>query len=258
MKHDEKVKQLKLKMLETAYKNQQGFLPSSFSILDIVVSLYYEVMKYDAETGEYQDDFVLSKGHGALALYSVLKDKNMLGNKKLETWGKYKSELCLMSDRSVPGVMFSTGSLGHGLPEAVGAAYAKKIQNRKGKVFVLAGDGEINEGSNWEAVQAASRMKLNNLVCIIDYNKSSLFSKDRSSLKEKLEAFDCLVETVNGHDGEKLREVLSRDSDRMRVIIANTVKGKGCTAMEQAPALWHSKAPGKEEYEAMAEEVHRC
>lgn len=255
IKHNQKVRQLKLRMLEVAYRNQQGFLPSSFSVLDILVSLYYEVMQYDGKTGEYSDDFILSKGHAALALYAILEDRNIIENNELETWGKYKSRLCLMADRRVPGIMFSTGSLGHGLPEAVGVAYARKIQNIKGKVFVLVGDGEMNEGSNWEAVQVASRMKLNNLVCIIDYNKSSSFIEGHWGMKERLESFGCSIGKVDGHDGEQLKNILSKDSANVKMIIANTVKGKGCSAMEENPALWHSKAPDREEYDAMVREV---
>lgn len=254
--HDKKVRQLKLRMLEAAYKNQQGFLASSFSIIDILVSLYYEVMQYDSKAKEYRDEFVLSKGHAALALYSILEDKNIISEKGLEIWGRYRSGLCLMADRKVPGVTFSTGSLGHGLPEAVGLAYAKKVQNIEGKVFVLVGDGEMNEGSNWEAVQIASRMHLDHLVCIVDYNASSLFSKDQRELKEKFESFDCIVEKVDGHNGKELAEVLKKSSaGHVRVIIADTIKGKGCLEMEKNPALWHSKAPNEAEYNAMTKEV---
>lgn len=255
--HEQKVKQLKLRMLEVAYRNQQGFLPSSFSILDILVSLYYEVMKYDLDKGEYIDEFVLSKGHAALALYSILEDKGIIENKELETWGRYQSHLCLMAERKIPGVLFTTGSLGHGLPEAVGLAYAKKIQNIEGRVFVLIGDGELNEGSNWEAIQVASRMKLDNLVCIVDNNSSSLFAGEQKGLREKFEAFDCLVDTVEGHNEYELSKAINKRGNTVRIVIAATVKGNGCSAMEANPALWHSKAPNREEYEFMSKEVCR-
>lgn len=255
--HQSKVRQLKARMLEVAYGSQQGFLPSSFSILDILVSLYYEVMEYDVQQREYIDNFILSKGHAALALYSVLEDKKIIKGNKLDEWGKFGSSLPLMADRKVPGVLFSTGSLGHGMPEAVGAAYAKKIKSMPGKVFVLVGDGEMNEGTNWEAIQAASRMKLDNLVCIVDCNCSSLFEEDHKGLGEKFAAFDCMIEEVNGHDEQKLCNILQKKTNAVVVILANTVKGKGCSVMEDNPTLWHSKAPNELEFKAMLKEVLR-
>lgn len=254
-RHENKVKQLKKRMLAIACKNQQGYLPSSFSILDILVSLYYEVMQCDNRSG-YIDEFVLSKGHAALALYTVLEDKGILKNGELERWGKYNSQLCLMTERKIPGVLFSTGSLGHGLPEAVGLAYAKKIWKEDGRVFVLTGDGELDEGSNWEAFQAALRMKLDNLVCVVDYNRSSL-----SQVLEKLgniqsfEHFGCHIEHVDGHDEYALKEVLNKRSNKVVLVIADTIKGKGCSIMERNPAIWHSKAPNKQEYMTMLEEI---
>lgn len=254
-RHEEKVRQLKERMLEISYKNQQGYLPSSFSILDIMVSLYYEIMQFDESRGCI-DEFVLSKGHAALALYTILEDRNILKNNELESWGKYNSQLCLMAERRLPGVLFSTGSLGHGLPEAVGLAYAKKVQKEEGRVFVLVGDGELDEGANWEALLAASRMKLDNLVCIVDNNKSaaSLLAEKAEDVR-KFERFGCLTERVDGHDERELGQVFRKKVDRVMLVIADTVKGKGCSAMESNPALWHAKAPNEQEYIFMLEEV---
>lgn len=254
-RHEEKARQLKRRMLEIAYKNQQGYLPSSFSILDILVSLYYEVMQDDPQD-RFIDEFVLSKGHAALALYTILEDKNILEKEELERWGKYNSHLCLMAERKMPGVLFSTGSLGHGLPEAVGLAYAKKIQNENGRVFVLIGDGELDEGSNWEALQAASRIKLENLVCIVDNNKSSsypILGKWKDT--KKVNIFECCMRKVDGHNGDALKKVLNEKADTVMIVVADTVKGKGCSVMESNPALWHAKSPSEQEYISMLEEV---
>lgn len=254
-KHEEKIRQLKKRMLQISFKNQQGYLPSSFSILDILVSLHYEVMQCDIQR-KYIDEFVLSKGHAALALYAILEDKNILKKDELEKWGKYNSQLCLMAERKIPGILFSTGSLGHGFPEAVGLAYAKKIQKEEGRVFVLVGDGELEEGSNWEALQAAVKMELDNLVCIIDHNKSSCSPiLEKWGDIQRLKMLDIFVEKVDGHDEYSLRKVLSRNKKGILVIIADTVKGKGCSVMELNPALWHSKAPNEQEYVSMLEEV---
>ncbi|MBD5478604.1 MAG: transketolase [Lachnospiraceae bacterium] len=256
-RHEEKVRQLKERMLEVAYKNQRGFLASSFSILDILVVLYYEVMQADGH-GTCVDEFVLSKGHAALALYAILEDKHVLKNGELEHWGKYQSQLCLMAERKLPGVLFSTGSLGHGLPEAVGLAYAKKLRKEDGRVFVLVGDGELDEGTNWEAILAASRMKLDNLVCIVDNNKSAASALvEKPEEAQRFERFGLLTECVNGHDEHALRKALQKKADRVMLVIADTIKGNGCAAMEANPALWHSKAPNEQEYISMLEEVRR-
>lgn len=245
--HDVIVKRLKHRMLDVAYKNQVGFLPSSFSALDIMVALYYFVMQ--------QDEFVLSKGHAAFGLYAILEEQGILQEGELESFGKYGSRLSLMADsRRVPGVWFSTGSLGHGFPEALGLACGRSIQEKEGTVYVLVGDGELHEGTNWEGFLAAPRMGLHNLVCIIDNNKSSNVNKI-DNYPELLKAFQWKVSEVNGHDGRALFEALTKRGDGPTVIIADTVKGKGCKTMEANPGLWHSKFPTEEEYRLLKEEL---
>lgn len=244
--HDAVVKRLKHRMLDVAYKNQVGFLPSSFSVLDIMASLYYFVM-------QEEDEFILSKGHAAFGLYAILEDKNLLEG-SLEDFGRYDSGLSLMAERSVPGVLFSTGSLGHGFPEAVGLAYGRRIQKKEGKVYCLIGDGELHEGTNWESFLGVPRLKLDNLVCIIDNNKSSR-AIEINNYRELLEAFGWNVQEVNGHNGKGLFSVLKEAYCMPTVVIADTVKGKGCKVMEDNPDLWHSKFPAEQEYRILKEEL---
>lgn len=243
------VKRLKHRMLDVAYKNQVGFLASSFSAMDIMVVLYYFVMK--------KDEFVLSKGHAAFGLYAILEDRGILQEGELESIGKYGSRLSLMADRGrTPGVLFSTGSLGHGFPEAVGLAYGRHIQKKEGKVYVLVGDGELNEGTNWECFLAVPQMGLDNLVCIIDNNQSSKAIKI-NNYSEMLKTFRWNVVEIDGHDEKELLTALAESYLTPTVIIANTMKGRGCKTMEENPGLWHSKPPTKEEYEMLKEELDR-
>ena len=236
-------------MLEVAYKNQQGFLPSSFSILDILVTLYYEVM-------EKEDQFVLSKGHAAFGLYVVLEDKGILERDELDTFGQYQSRLSLMAERGVPGVLFSTGSLGHGLPEAVGMAYGNRMKKKNNRIFVIIGDGELNEGTNWEALLAASKLGLDHVICILDNNHTTEKGIDLADLRGKFEAFNWHVEEVDGHDERELINVLNQSYDVPFMVIADTIKGKGCDSFEQQAGLWHSKAPNEEEYKMLLQELN--
>lgn len=247
---EKKVVALKKRMLEASYRSRQGFLASSFSIIDILVVLYYGVMDFE------KDCFVLSKGHAVLALYAILEDLGILDKNELETFGAYQSRLPLMAERnSVPGVNFSTGSLGHGLPEAIGVAYAKKIRKEPGRVFVLVGDGEINEGTNWEAISIAYRLGLDNLVLIIDNNHSTNNMFHGNEVKQQIKNWGWNYQEVNGHDISQLKEVFNCVQRTPMAVIAKTVKGKGCRTMEFNPGLWHSKVPNKEEFEELLIEL---
>ena len=239
---------LKRQIVQMAYNAREGHIPSALSILDIVWVLYNKVMTLD-------DRFVLSKGHGCLALYVVLAEKGFITPEQLATFAKHDSILGGHPDRNkVPGVLCSTGSLGHGLPQAVGIALAKKIKGEPGRVFCLVGDGECNEGSIWEACLLAKQHKLNNLVVIVDYNRSTDRAVDISSICEKFWAFGFFPPTINGHNHDEIIKVLGYDpSSRPTAIIANTVKGFGCKRMED-PA-WHHRAPNETELAEIMKEL---
>jgi transketolase len=243
------IRKLKRSILIIATNAQEGHIPSAFSILDILWVLYDKVL------GE-KDKFILSKGHGCLALYAVLTEKGIILQSDLDTFCAYNSVLGGHPDMNkVNGVEASTGSLGHGLPLAVGIAMAKKIKDDHARVYCLVGDGECNEGSIWESVLIASHHNLTNLVCIVDYNHSTDRALKLGDLSAKFQSFGWAVCDVDGHNHEILEHFLSvLTPNRPNVIIANTIKGKGIKRIEDNPE-WHHKSPTKKELEEMLSEL---
>jgi len=220
------IKKLRNRILEVAFRDGMGHIPSALSILDIVWTLYYKVMTKD-------DQFILSKGHGVMALYAVLEEKGLM---------EWNSKL-MGHPRRGGAIMASTGSLGHGLPMAVGLALAKKIKGEPGRVFVLVGDGECNEGTTWESAQLAAHHKLDNLVVIVDQNHSSDRAIDNQDLTRKFEAFGFVARETNGHDLFETKLWF----DTPLCIVANTVKANGIPFMQENS--WHNRKLTKEEYE---------
>ena len=233
-------------ILKIANSSQCSHIGSNLSIVDILTTLYIKLLK------NKKNYFILSKGHACLALYCVLKEMRFITEKTLNSFGKNDSILMSHASHKVPGIELSTGSLGHGLPVATGVALADKINKIKKKTFVLLSDGELDEGSNWESLLFSSHHKLNNLVIIIDYNKlqSIDFVKNTLNLeplKQKFQSFGCKVVSVDGHNFKQLEKVLSSSSTKPLVIIANTIKGKGVSFMENS-VLWHYKSLNSEDY----------
>lgn len=234
-------------ILKIANSSQCSHIGSNLSIVDILTTLYIKLLK------NKKNYFILSKGHACLALYCVLKEMRFITEKTLNSFGKNDSILMSHASHKVPGIELSTGSLGHGLPVATGVALADKINKIKKKTFVLLSDGELDEGSNWESLLFSSHHKLNNLVIIIDYNKlqSIDFVKNTLNLeplKQKFQSFGCKVVSVDGHNFKQLEKVLSSSSTKPLVIIANTIKGKGVSFMENS-VLWHYKSLNSEDYQ---------
>lgn len=197
---------------------------SSLSTLDVLWVLYDRILRFDPKhpRWENRDRFVLSKGHGCVSYYAILADKGFFPTSKLKTFMQYDSILGAHPDRNlVPGVEASTGSLGHGLPVAVGMAIALRLKKNDRSVFALVGDGECNEGSIWEAALLAGNLQLSNLTCIAINNHSS--SRELGDLAAKFEAFGWVATTINGHDHEQIFESLSsRDSTHPTAIVAET------------------------------------
>jgi transketolase len=242
-----KITELKQLIVLAAHAAGSGHIPSAFSILDIVWTLYNEILQPD-------DRFILSKGHGCLALYAVLAEKNYFSKKDLLDFAKHGSIFGGHPDRNkVPGILASTGSLGHGLPIAVGVALAKKIKKEPGRVFCLIGDGECNEGSIWEACLLATHHKLNNLTVIIDNNRSTDKAINLGDIQSKFESFGFDCDCVNGHKSRQLFNGLKTRSELPYVLIADTVKGNGCKRM-QDPS-WHHRAPTDAELNSILEEL---
>lgn len=234
-------------ILKIANSSQCSHIGSNLSIVDLLSVLYLKFLK------KKKNSFILSKGHACLALYCVLKEMGFISEKILNSFGKNDSILMAHASHKVKGVNLSTGSLGHGLPVATGAALADRINKKKSKTFVILSDGELDEGSNWESLLFSSHHKLNNLVIIIDYNKlqSIDFVKNTLNLeplKQKFQSFGCKVVSVDGHNFKLLEKALSSRSTKPLVVIANTIKGKGVSFMENS-VLWHYKSLNSEDYQ---------
>ena len=236
-------KKLISRIAELSVKGKEGHVPSALSILDIIWVIYNKIININLlkRRSRKRDFFILSKGHGCLAQYVVLEKKGIISKKDLNTFCKYKSNFGGHPDSNkIEGIECSTGSLGHGFPFAAGVAYGNKLLNIKSKVITLVGDGECNEGSIWETAMIASHHKLNNLICIVDKNKSSDRALKIDDLKSKFKSFGWLAVNIDGHSQKEIFKALNIKSRKPLAIIANTVKGKGINFMENNPE-WHHK-----------------
>ena len=247
------INKLRKNILTASYKAQAGHIPSAFCILEIVYIMYKEFL-------EDKDVFVLSKGHGCLALYAVFLEMGFITEEEFYSFSQYDSKLGGHPHRGKHDKIYaSTGSLGHGLPICVGAALAKKINCDHDKVFCLVGDGECNEGTVWESAMVADNLDLDNLVCIVDDNRSQTRSLPTNNIAKKFEAFGWrVIEVDDGHDIDKLRSSLNeaiRSDGRPTSIICKTTKGKGIKDMEQNMFAWHHGPPNEEEYKRFCEEL---
>ena len=253
---------LRKKLLEAIYEAGAGHTGGGLSCLDILNVLYNRILRVSPETvaDPHRDRYVQSKGHSVEALYAVLADRGFFPEAELKTICHYQSHFVGHPTRHVPGIEMNTGALGHGLPICIGMALAAKMDGARYRVFTLLGDGELAEGSNWEAALAAAHYKLDNLTVIIDHNTLQIsgFTRDVMSnepLDEKWRAFGWAVKSVNGHDYAALTDALSRpaESGKPTCVIANTVKGRGVSFMENV-AKWHHGVPSDAELkQAIAE-----
>jgi transketolase len=254
--------EIRIKVLEMVYKANASHIGGAFSMADILAVLYKDILKIDPSKPDHadRDRFLLSKGHACSALYAVLGIMGFFPVEDLDTYAKDGSRFLSHTSHYIPGVEISAGSLGHGLPIATGLAIAAKNKKANWKTYCLLSDGELNEGSNWEAFLLAAQLKLDNLVVIIDYNKiqSLGFVKDvidLEPLKEKFEAFKWRVTEIDGHNHNEIYDALKNCNNVdgiPNIILANTIKGKGVDFMENK-LLWHYKSPNNLEYdEALA------
>jgi transketolase len=233
------------KIIEVAYLNKEGHIPSSLSILDILYCIYDNINK--------EDVFILSKGHASLGLYAILDHFNLL-NAKLDSFCKFDSIIGGHPTTSINGVEASTGSLGHGLPIGFGIALGKKIKNVDGIVYVLIGDGEANEGTIWETALLAANHKMNNLICLMDNNHSTNRALNIFDIKSKFKSFGWDTIEIDGHDMEQIYSAINLKSDKPLFILCNTIKGKGCSLMENNPE-WHHKIPNQAEYNQLMKDL---
>jgi transketolase len=243
-----------------------GHIGGALSSVDILVALHCGVMKTDPQNPQDpdRDRFLLSKGHSVEGYYSVLEKCGFISPEILDSYGKFNSLLGGHPTNKVPGVEFNTGALGHGLSAGAGMALAAKRDKRSYKTFVLMGDGEHGEGSIMEGAAAAGHYKLDNLVAIIDRNKLQIsgFTEDVCSpgdIAAKYEASGWAVTECNGHNMEELLSVFStlpKKTGKPTFVIANTVKGKGVSFMENRKE-WHHKVPSKEQFENAILELNK-
>ncbi|NBR27527.1 MAG: transketolase [Betaproteobacteria bacterium] len=246
---------LRRRIVEVMNNAGRGHLASAFSLVEILRVLYDSTLHIDPAKPllPERDRFILSKGHGCLALYVLLADKGFFPAEELRTFCRFDSMLGGHPEPCVPGVEISTGSLGHGLPVAVGMALHAKFVRSPHRVFVVLGDGECNEGSVWEAAMAASKHRLDNLVALVDFNKHQSYGSTREVLDlepfaDKWRSFGFAVREADGHDVAALEKTLTDlpgEQGKPTVIICHTVKGKGISFTENN-LKWHHKSGLKE------------
>jgi len=249
--------------LQMVARASASHIGSALSIADIVAVLYRLVLKTSSTDplAPWRDRFLLSKGHACVAIYAVLAEIGIIPEAQLLTYGQDHSVLMNHISHKVSGVEFSTGSLGHGLPFGVGKAMASKRKGEGWRTFVLMSDGELDEGSNWEALMFAAHHGLDNLIAIIDYNKLQSLTTVAQTLgveplAEKFSAFGWSTLEVDGHDHPALIDALGRVpwiQGKPSILIAHTIKGKGVSFMENK-VEWHYRSPNAHELaQALAE-----
>ncbi len=260
--YSQKAKEIKHDIITTLYKAGGSFNGGSMSCADIIAVLFHGFMRFKPDNDE-RDMFFLSKGHCSSALYCGLVSVGLIDKSELNTYGKDGSKMSVHPKKnSYPGVEASTGSLGHGLALATGSALAAKIMNSDVHSFVLMGDGECNEGSVWENAMFASKNCLGNLTVIVDRNRLQGCGRDCDILNmgdigQKFNTFGFDVLNIDGHNHAQIEEALkyaTQKRDKPVAIIAETVKGKGVSFMEDR-LEWHYKSTTKEQYEQAMEEL---
>jgi len=254
---EELAKKIRLHTLDMTHLGGSSHIGSILSIVDIVAVLYGRVLRFDSSNPKLvtRDRFILSKGHAGACVYAALAETGFFPVDALkEHYSNGSIFSGHVSHKGIPGVELSTGSLGHGLSVGVGMALSAKLDNRQNRVFVLMSDGECDEGSNWEAIMFAAHHKLDNLVVIVDYNKLQSLKSIINTLSlepfiDKWEAFGWNVREVDGHHHGDLSEALESGpiENKPTCFIANTVKGKGVSFMENS-VLWHYRSPQGQEY----------
>lgn len=259
-----KVKELELKAIEIreklidyAYKIGKCHVGGALSTIDILTTLYYDTMKIYPNKPKHKerDRFILSKGHGVLSLYIILGD---LGYFPIEYINTYKQIDSILQGHphslKTPGIEMTAGSLGQGISYGMGKALALRLRDIKSRVYVMVGDGELQEGQNWEAIAGANHLKLSNLVVIVDHNKLQLDETlidelSFNNLEDKFQAFGWNVKTIDGHDIKEILRCLKQENGTgPTAIIANTIKGKGISFMENNLS-WHCNKISDKQYE---------
>ena len=237
-------------VLESCFNIKEGHVGSAFSVLEILYVIFKNYFK--------KHYFVLSKGHAAIGVYAIMNHFKILNDKDFKSFCKFNSKLGGHPDSiKVPGLNFSTGSLGHGLPVSSGLAFGLKMKKDKKNIICLIGDQELMEGTTWESLHIISNYNLKNILLIIDRNNSDFRSIKFLDLKKRLSVFCDKISEINGHDMKALTLSMDKalkNKNKFEIIIAKTIKGKGVKAIENNPA-WHHKAPSSEELKKFKNEL---
>ena len=253
-------------ILEIIYNGGAGHTAGSLSCIDILNVLYNKILKINPENFDNynRNHYIQSKGHSVEALYTVLCDINFFSKEDLLSLNKFKSHFIGHPTKKVPGIEHNTGALGHGLSVAVGMAIGLKLDKKNHNVYTLLGDGELSEGSVWEALLSANKYGLDNLIVIIDRNKLQITGKTEDvnpiePLMDKFNSFGLSTKEIDGNSVQQLNEILSStpfEKKKVSLIIANTVKGKGISFMENE-VVWHHKVPSEEQYNLAQKELEK-
>lgn len=256
----------RMDLIQIIYEAKTGHTGGALSSLDILVTLYYEIMNIDPKNPKWddRDRFILSKGHSVEGYYAILADLGFFPKEELKTFSRYKSRLIGHPTVKVPGIEMNTGALGHGLSAAIGMALAGRMDGKAYKVYVLMGDGEQAEGSVWEAAMAAGHYHLDNLIAIVDRNRLQISGSTENVMHlepfaDKWQAFGWEVSEVAGNDIPSLVDIfrkLPTVPGKPHLVIANTTKGKGISFMENIPK-WHHGVPSEEQMEQALNELRQ-
>lgn len=260
MSDQKTIREIRKSIVKMVHNAGVSHIGAAFSMIEILYTLYFKIMNLDPRNPQdpNRDIFVLSKGHGSAGLYATLAHRGYFPIEDLMTYCINDGKLPGHLDKdSCPGVEVSAGSLGHGMPVALGIALARK--NSKQKVFCIIGDGECNEGSIWESAMLAPSLGLNNFTLIIDFNKIQSFGRtndiiDQTNLAERWASFGWDTVEIDGHNLKEIEAALIKPSLKPKAIIAHTVKGKGVSFMEDQ-LLWHYKSPSDEQLKQALEEL---
>lgn len=255
---------LRKKILKLIYTAKTGHIGGDYSVCDILVTLYNQVMNITPENfnTKNRDHFILSKGHSVEALYAVLSDRGFFPESELETYSQYGSKYIGHPNNKVNGIEMNSGSLGHGLSVACGMALAERMNSTSNRTYVVMGDGELAEGSVWEGAMLAGHYKLDNLCAVIDRNRlqisgSTEYVMTQDSQDERWSSFGWNVIHAHGNDIESIVnafDIAGKTKGRPTMIIADTTKGCGVSFMENK-APWHHKVPSSEEFDAAMAEL---
>jgi len=265
---EDKSKNIRLKIFETIIEAGKGHLGGALSCVDLIVTLYYgKILNFDPKNPKWnqRDRFLFSKGHAGLALYVLLADLGYFHEDELKSYNKGGGNIAEHPDTRLPGIEVVAGSLGHGIGIANGIALSSKLEKHKEDfyTYVLIGDGECNEGLIWESAMFASHHQLNNLITIVDRNKLSVLDYTENIINlepfaDKWKAFGWEVKEIDGHNISDILEALKnskkRDSKKPLLILANTIKGKGISFMENK-IKWHHGVPNKDEIDLALKEL---